>query len=299
MDADPRAQAGYGLRFDWGLAGARALAHPHALVVVVDVLSFSTTVAIAVARGTAVHPCTDDDSAADLAHRTGATLAVPRRQATPERPWSLSPALALRAPAVPRLVLPSRNGSAIAAAAGRAEAMRAVAPSGAHATPATGATPAAGATPAIGTTPATGATPADGATAPAVVTAALRNARAVAEWASARGYGTPDRPVNVVAAGERWPDGTLRPALEDLLGAAAVLRALEVEPGRPSPEARAAAAALDGVGDLDAALNGCASGRELAAIGWQDDLAAAADVDADTVVPLLSGGAFRDAAAAP
>jgi 2-phosphosulfolactate phosphatase len=281
MDADPRAQAGYGLRFDWGLAGARALAHPHALVVVVDVLSFSTTVAIAVARGTAVHPCGDDDSAADLAHRTGAALAVPRRQATSDHPWSLSPALALRAPAVPRLVLPSRNGSAIAAAADGAESAPATAASGAHAAAAAGATPAAGVT------------------AAAVVTAALRNARAVAAWAGARGYGTPDRPVNVVAAGERWPDGTLRPALEDLLGAAAVLRALAVRPGHRSPEARGAAAALDGVGDLGAALSGCASGRELVAVGWQDDLAAAADVDADTVVPLLSGGAFRDAAAAP
>lgn len=298
MDADPRAQAGYGTRFDWGLAGARALAHRHALVVVVDVLSFSTTVAIAVGRGIAVHPCGDDDSAADLARRTGATLAAPRRRATPDHPWSLSPALALRAPAVPRLVLPSRNGSAIAAAADRAGTRPAAATSGARTAAATGATPTADATPA-GATSATGATPAAGIPAAAVVTAALRNARAVAAWATARGFGTPDRPVNIVAAGERWPDGTLRPALEDLLGAAAVLRALHVWPGHRSPEARAAAAALEGVGDLGAALRGCASGRELVAVGWQDDLAAAADVDVDVVVPLLSGGAFRDAAAAP
>ena len=59
-----------------------------------------------------------------------------------------------------------------------------------------------------------------------MVGASLRNAAAVASWI-AREHDADDTVVAVVAAGERWPDGTLRPAVEDLWGAGAVLAALE------------------------------------------------------------------------
>lgn len=74
-----------------------------------------------------------------------------------------------------------------------------------------------------------------------VVAACLRNARAVAAWLSERS-GADDGPVTVIAAGERWPDGSLRPA-QDLLGAGAVVAALAQRRGvRVSPEAAAAGA---------------------------------------------------------
>jgi 2-phosphosulfolactate phosphatase len=118
-----------------------------------------------------------------------------------------------------------------------------------------------------------------------VLAGCLRNAEAVA--AAARRLGGP---VGVVAAGERRPDGSLRPAVEDLVGAGAVLHALG---GRPSPEARAAVAAfLDAAAHLPATLAGCASGRELAARGHAADLRLAAELDVSRVVPHLSGGAF-------
>ncbi|MEV0743321.1 hypothetical protein AB0I51_47110 [Streptomyces sp. NPDC050549] len=47
-----------------------------------------------------------------------------------------------------------------------------------------------------------------------VVAACLRNILAVGDWLTSHGYGTPGRPVAVIAAGEQWPDVSLRPALE-------------------------------------------------------------------------------------
>ncbi len=56
-----------------------------------------------------------------------------------------------------------------------------------------------------------------------------------------------------------------------------------------------AADAYDSVrGEVSRALHGCASGRELAAMGFAGDVAAAGEVDASQVVPGLVGGMFRD-----
>jgi 2-phosphosulfolactate phosphatase len=100
-----------------------------------------------------------------------------------------------------------------------------------------------------------------------------------------------DGPVAVVAAGEHRPDGSLRPAVEDLLGAGAVLHALA---GRPSPEARAAVAAWR-QRDLPGDLLACASGRELAALGRVAEVRLAAEHDVSRVVPVLRDGAFTAA----
>ena len=51
---DPFAQATHAIRLDWGPVGARAT--PADIAVVVDVLSFSTAVCVAVERGTVVLP---------------------------------------------------------------------------------------------------------------------------------------------------------------------------------------------------------------------------------------------------
>jgi 2-phosphosulfolactate phosphatase len=97
----------------------------------------------------------------------------------------------------------------------------------------------------------------------------------------------------VVAAGERWPDGSLRPAVEDLWGAGAVLSGLTR--GSLSPEAAAAVAAYDVVRDrLVHALPDCASGRELVAAGFGGDVDVAAARDVSRVVPLLYDDAFGD-----
>lgn len=244
-------QAGHGVRFEWGPVGAAVLAKDVACLVVVDVLSFTTSVTVAVESGARVYPFRwRDETAAVFAERMDAALAVGRRAADATSPWSLSPAALRRAPFTPRLVLPSPNGSSIAAAAG-------------------------------------GST---------VVAGSLRNSTAVSRWLVKQGYGTAERPVAVIASGERWPDGSLRPALEDLLGAGAVIAALRRHGrDRLAPEAAMAAAAFEGTTDLAAAVAASASGRELSDAGYAEDVGIATEADACTVVPVLHDGAFTAA----
>lgn len=119
-----------------------------------------------------------------------------------------------------------------------------------------------------------------------VVAGSLRNAAAVGAWADQA-----DGPVTVIACGEKWPDGSLRPSLEDLLGAGAILAAMTRD---PSPEARAAIAAFrDAARCLPQALSQCASGRELSDKGWQEDVGYSAQLNVSTTVPVLIDGAFR------
>jgi 2-phosphosulfolactate phosphatase len=121
-----------------------------------------------------------------------------------------------------------------------------------------------------------------------VLASCLRNAEAVGQ-ALAHHEGT----ITVVACGERWPDATLRPALEDLLGAGAVLSKLG---GRPSPDARSAIAAwLDAQQHVDETISACSSGVELRRRGASNDVAYCSQVDVSRVVPVLVNGAFRSA----
>ncbi|MFC9439491.1 2-phosphosulfolactate phosphatase [Nocardia sp. NPDC057030] len=246
-------QRPWGVRVDWGLAGARASGADSAAVVVVDVLSFTTSVSVAVEAGTRVFPYPwRDETAAAFATDRDARLAVGRTAVSAQQPWSLSPAALRRAPAPARLVLPSPNGSAISAAV----------------------------------------------TGVPVLAACLRNASAVARWIIRQGWGTVERPVAVIAAGEHWPgQDVLRPAIEDWFGAGAVSSALAANGAGPlSPEASAAATTYAATADVPSLISHCASGRELADLGFPDDVAIAIEIDAGRTVPLLVDGAFVDAA---
>jgi 2-phosphosulfolactate phosphatase len=227
------------VRFEWGPTGAAAVAAP--VTVVVDVLSFTTTLTVAVERGMTVYPFRwKDERAEAYAEERDAVLAKGRSL---REGVSLSPASVRAAVGVERLVLPSPNGSSIAV--GLAE---------------------------------TGAT---------VVGASLRNASAVARRLAGQ-----DGPVAVVAAGERWPDDTLRPAVEDLWGAGAVIAGL-VDLGVTdlSPEARVAEQAYRAA-RIPEDLVACASGQELVGIGFAEDVEVAAELDATDVVPVFVGDAF-------
>lgn len=222
---------------DWGLQGLRASARGRA-VVIVDVLSFSTAVTVAVGRGVTIFPCEwSDERAAALAKAEKAEVASKRGKGR----FSLAPASLRDAPSDLRLVLPSPNGSTLAFHARE-----------------------------LGAT--------------VVVAGCFRNAAAVARWAS-------DQQLAVIAAGEKWHDGSLRFAIEDWLGAGAIISRLG---GPRSHEAEAAVAAFEGMrSDLREVLAESRSGRELIDLGYPDDVEIASALDADGAIPLLDGNAFK------
>jgi 2-phosphosulfolactate phosphatase len=253
-------QKGAGVRFDWGPTAAEVLARGPGAVVVVDVLSFTTAVSVATGRGTAVIPYPlAGEGAAELATRLEADLAVPRRERSPDHPWTLSPPTLASAPETPRLVLPSPNGSAIAALVAHRQVTE-------HDDA--------------------------GTRGQAVLAGCLRNVTATVGWLLAGAYGTEERPVWLVASGERWPDGSLRPALEDQLGAGAVADALEREGRALSVEAQAVARTYRATSDLLAAIEGSSSGRELVTMGFADEPGFAATLDADAHASVMADGMF-------
>jgi 2-phosphosulfolactate phosphatase len=232
-------QQGFATRFEWGEEGVRALGPISDVTVIVDVLSFSTSVDLATSQGASVYPCDWQDQDLDgFAKRVGAEVAS---SANPHG-RSLSPSTLETLPPEHRMILPSVNGSQLTMAA-RAHSI--------------------------------------------VIAGCLRNAAAVAERARELGS-----TVAVIACGERWKStSTLRPALEDLIGAGAILRHFATS---CSPEAQAAIAAFDAANsDLRATLAGCASGLEKSVAGKDRDVVLAAQLDVSATAPVLVEGAYR------
>lgn len=243
----PYAQDSHQVRFDWGPSGARVIGQNAQVVAIVDVLSFTTALNVAVERDIVVYPYRwRDETAVSYARDRDATLAVGRSEVTEPGQVSLSPSTIRGAIGVERLVLPSPNGSAIAHDLGAAGA--------------------------------------------SVIGVCLRNFQAAARWTA---HHHNESVIAVVAAGEHWPDGTLRPAVEDLWGAGAYISALYDQGiSARSPEADSAVAAY---GSRTQELAETASGRELIAYGHPDDVAVAAELNASNTVALLDGECFRRA----
>jgi len=236
-------QSNYRVRCEWGMQGVHTLAPVSDVVVIVDVLSFSTAVDVANARGVEIFPYPHRDaSAPEFANSHRAHLAEPRDPAR----YSLSPASLQQCPPGTRLVLPSPNGSALSLATGRT----------------------------------------------ATLCGCLRNSRAVAAHAATLGS-----TIAVIPAGERWPDGSLRPAIEDLLGAGAIVYFLN---GTKSPEAAAAESAfITARESLADAMLACASGRQLLEMGYAGDVQIASKFDCSSTVPALGRTrSYGDAAGA-
>lgn len=236
-------QSDYQVRFEWGECGLQALAaEGPCSFVIVDVLSFSTSVVVAVERGATIFPYRwMDDCASQYALEHGALLAG--RQAGVDAAYSLSPESLLSVPQGTRLVLPSPNGSTLAFIA----ADRGL-----------------------------------------VLAGCLRNRSAVSSFLNQQ-----QRPVAVIAAGERWPDRSLRPSFEDLVGAGAIVAGLS---GSRSPEAECALATYAAAASrLRKLVMSCSSGRELVQRGYTRNVEIATEIDASTCVPVLRDACFTRA----
>lgn len=247
--AEDASQHGFAFRFGWGAEGLTALAPVCDVIVIVDVLRFTSAVSVAAAGGSIVFPYRwNDDGAAEYAIERGAVLAGRRE----DGPVSLSPTDLISLPSGSRIVLPSPNGSTLSFHARE-----------------------------LGT--------------PFVLAGALRNAEATAYRAQALANAGP---IGVIAAGERWPGSSapLRPSVEDMLGAGAVFATLDpsaAAAGGCSPEADAARAAFIAARPRMAeVLSSCSSGRELARIGFADDVMTCAELDAGNVAAQLVDDAY-------
>lgn len=229
-------------RLDWGRDGVRRAALRRDIVVVVDVLRFSTATVAAVGHGTLIYPCAPSDDADTLARRVGAEVAADHLDTAPH-PYSLSPASYDRVPPGTRVVLPSPNGAACARAAHDA---------------------------------------------PYVFVGALVNAQAVGAAVSTLMAET-DLSATIIACGEQWPvlgeDGGLRVAVEDYLGAGAILSSVQFD---KSPEACVCAASFRATCDqLEDLVRESISGRELRYKGRGADIEHAVQLNLYQTVPIL------------
>lgn len=231
-------QEAFDIRMDWGYGGVRELAPISDVIIIVDVLSFSTCVDIATARGALIYLYRwKDESAISYAQEMEAELADFKRKFTAG--FSLSPTSLTAIEAQTKLVLPSPNGATLSLA--------------------------------------TGSTP--------TLCGSLRNAAAVA--AKAREYGNR---IGIIAAGEQWPDQSLRVAFEDAVGAGAIISYLT---GILSPESKASLAIFESAkSSLLADIKNCSSGKELIERGFEQDIDLACDFNVSSHVPLLKEGRF-------
>lgn len=225
---------------EWGEQGVAQLAPISDVVIIVDVLSFSTCIDIATNNKAIIFPYKwQDESALSYAKSMNAELASQKRQS--RGGYSLSPTSMLDIPGGTKLVLPSPNGASLTLRTGR--------------------------------------TP--------TLAGCLRNAEAIANFAQSYG-----KRIAVIPCGEKWENGSLRPALEDLIGAGAILSCCK---GKLSPEAAGAVAVFQRLKDnLITTLRQCSSGKELIARGFATDIELAADINSSNCVPLFTDHAYTN-----
>jgi len=235
------------VRLAWGRRGARDAAERGDILVVVDTLRFSTAAATAVHHGALIYPCATEEALYNALAQRVGGEVALHHAA---------------APTLTRFSLSPRSFLTVELG------VRVVLPSP------------------------NGSTCAQyGSRAPALFVGTLINAQAVAGAVSYLLNGARHLNVTVLACGERWrtPDeeGALRFAVEDYLGAGAILSAL---PFSQAMEAQVCMTTFRAMRDqVDTALWECESGQELRGKGLGEDVRFAAQLNVYDTAPILRG----------
>lgn len=236
------------VHLEWGAIGARQAAERGDLVAVVDVLSFSTTLAVAAERGLTSIVYSGEEIASmgglpAAGERLGARPISRQRRVAPGE-LSLSPASLLTADRDQRVLFTSFNGALVVSASQDAPGVYVVALRNATA-------------------------------AARLVAAAVREGLAARVTLIACG----EQWTSVAPQ-----DAGFRPSVEDWVGAGHIAAALSREGLVLSAEARVA---IPSATDLEA-IRSSVSARELLAAGFQKDVDLALEVDVSDVVPVRS-----------
>lgn len=242
-------QSPYQCRVEWGKRGAREAAARGDIIIVVDVLSFSSAVVSAAAFGAEIYPYPPHLDGRKYAEKLGAEYIFGRAEAAKLGKPTLSPVSFNKEHAGKKYVLISLNGAYCTWI---------------------------------------------GAKAAAVLAGSLLNASAAAAAANILqkqlGAG-----ITIIPCGEKWADAgehedALRPAVEDYLGAGAILSYLE---GEKSPEAAVCEGAFQAAQPkLAEYLWECGSGRELRARGFEQDVVYCSRLNRMDAVPILKENRF-------
>lgn len=229
---------------EWGIEGINKYSSESDVTVIIDVLSFSTCVDIALSKNAVIFPYRfKDDSAIQYAKINNAILASFNRS---KDSYSLSPASLKNINKGTRIVLPSPNGSELTL----------------------------------------------NSKSKVTLCSCLRNYRAVAEYINSISGN-----VVVIPAGEKWHNGTIRFAIEDYLGAGALLSELKRE---LSAEANSAKKFFESLkSDLKDIIRGSLSGKELIEKGFAEDVDIALELNEGSTVPLLLNNCYTNAYDSP
>ncbi|MGG3468751.1 2-phosphosulfolactate phosphatase [Neobacillus pocheonensis] len=236
-------------RVEWGRRGAMEAAERGDIVIIVDVLSFSSTVISALGNGAIIYPFPPNLDGKEYAEKIGAEYLLGRAEAVRLGKPSLSPVSFNEQYNKKKYVLSSLNGAFCTWVAAKV---------------------------------------------PALLIGSLLNAAAVASAVNHFRKQTRAN-ITIVPCGEQWNDvknneDTLRPAIEDYLGAGAILNYLE---GKKSSEAEICLGTFQHARPkLKELIWECGSGRELRGRGFADDVIHCSRLNAYQTVPILKNDHF-------